>query len=163
MRHLILLRLKLLMHQLLPFFILLLLSFVEQFYFFRMLPVEPLFVLPLLYYWAIFNTEKLSAFSLFSLGLFDDGVSGAYLGKTSLVLLILYALVLTQRHHIKELNFKFVWGGFGIFMFAATLLEWGISSLLMSEWLSIFPLIGQNVLAITLYPWFNKVVRRLEK
>ena len=151
------------MHRLAPFLILLFFTFIEQFHLFRIFPVEPLFVLPLFYYWTVFRTEKLSAFSLFVLGFFDDAMSGDFLGKTSLVLLILYAIILTQRHHIKDLNFKFVWGGFAVFIASAIFLEWGISSLLIGQVLSLLPLMSQNILAIILYPWFNKVIRRLEK
>jgi rod shape-determining protein MreD len=163
MRRLILLRLKLLSHQAYPLLILLVLSFMERSHVLRVLPVEPLLVLPLIYYWSLFRMEKLSTFSLFVLGIFDDVLSGAYLGQTSLLLLILYALVLTQRHHIKDLPFKFIWGIFGIFMICATILEWGIASLLTGRVLSSIPLMGQNILAVILYPWFNKIITKIEK
>lgn len=162
MRHLILLRIKLFSHQLYPLFILLFLSFLERAHFFRPFPIEPIFVFPLIYYWTLFRIEKISPFSLLILGVFDDALSGAYLGQTSLLLLILYGLVLTQRHHIKDQTFKFIWGSFGIFMLSATIVEWSIASVLTGKVLS-FRSLGQNILAIILYPWFNKIVVTLEK
>lgn len=143
--------------------ILLALSLLERLNIVSFLPAELLFTLPLIYYWAIHRPELLSPFSLFLVGVFDDILAGALIGQTSLLLMVLYGVVLLQKHHVKGSSFSIAWVGFCCYMLIATFVEWGIASVIHEQFISLTPFIIQNVLAAVLYPWFNKIVILLEK
>ena len=163
MKNLLLLRVKLFFHQLKPFGILLVLAILDRAHIFHPLPLEPLLLLPMIYHWAIHRPEHLSAFMLFALGAIDDAISGVPIGQTSLVLLVLYVMTILQKHHVRGASFSTAWIGFSCYMALATLLEWGIVSVIVGDAVSLMPLILQNALAVALYPWFNKLIKRLEK
>ena len=154
---------KLFLHQLNPLLILLLCDILDRTHIFRFLPWEPLLTLPLIYHWAIYRPEFLSIFTLLILGVFDDAIGGGFLGQTSLMFLMLYAGVLLQKHHIKDARFSSIWKGFAVFMLTAGVLEWVIAKSLYKQIVSLNIFIFQNLLAVLLYPWFNKLIKTLEK
>jgi rod shape-determining protein MreD len=161
--HLILLRLRLFFHQLVPLLILLLCDILDRTHVFRFLPIEPLLTLPLIYHWAVYKPELLSVFTLFVVGIVDDAIGGALLGQTSLMFLILYALVLLQKHHIKEANFSGLWWGFAFYMLCAVFLEWAISSMLYDRAICSWIFLLQNAVMVVLYPLIHGLLVKLEK
>ncbi len=153
--HLILLRLKLFIHQLAPFFILLLCDILDRTHVFRFLPIEPLLTLPLIYHWAMYRPEFLSVLTLFIVGMVDDAIGGAFLGQTSLLFLILYALVLLEKHHIEGSKSSIQWGAFAFYMSCAVCLEWAISSIVNESAICSGTFLLQNIMMVIFYPWMT--------
>lgn len=146
-----------------PFAILLFIDIVQRSSIFGSFPINALFLLPLLYYWMMVKPDKISPFILFTIGVVDDSLSGSFLGHMSMTLLILYAFLLVQQQPIKTLSFKSLWRLFCLFMILEAFLEWGLARFLMEQQISFFLLFGQNILSVLFYPWFNRIVVKLER
>lgn len=159
----LLLRARLFFHQFWPFVILSLLVVLDSARLFSFLSVEPLFLFPLIYRWSIYRPEYLSVSMLFVLGVLSDVMSGVFVGQTSLVLLMLYALTLVQRHHVRGATFSVIWFGFGCYMVMVSLLEWSIASIVFGYMVPAWDLSVQHLLVATLYPWFHKIFWKIEK
>ena len=60
-------------------------------------PVTPAFTVMAVFYWSIYRPDRLPYAATFAIGIFQDLVTGAPLGMTALVLLLVHGVVAAQR------------------------------------------------------------------
>lgn len=78
-------------------------------------PLPPLMISwAYIYYWSVFQPDRLSYFTLLIAGLIQDIVIGLPLGVSSLCFMLLRLLVLQWRRRISLLHFFAIWIGFGL-------------------------------------------------
>ena len=159
----LLLKLKLFIHQLRPFFILLLLDICDRLHVLGFLPVEPLLMIPMLFFWSIHRPENLSALTVCCVGLIDDCLSGALLGQEAAKLLFLYGISIFHGQRLRDMSFRVRWGAFFLCMLGATILDWFLVSVLHGQFLPPLDGLIQNLFTVLLYPWFNKAVSKFEE
>ncbi len=80
------------------------------------------------YYWAIHAPHLLRAPLVFAVGLVGDALGMAPLGVGTLVLLLVYGLVLSQRRLLVGAPFVVVWWGYMVTGAGAGLILWLLSS-----------------------------------
>jgi rod shape-determining protein MreD len=134
----------------------------DQFHVFRFLPVEPLFTMPVLYFWSLYVRDSFPIYGVFLAGIFDDALSGALFGQSALKFLLLYGIVTNQRKLIL-FGRNTVWAMFFILMMGVTLLEWLILSLFYGHWIGIEdPFIGILISGL-IYPLVQRGLRWLNQ
>ena len=114
--------------------------------------VTPAFSLMAIYYWTLHRPDLLPFAGVFAIGLLADLLEGAPLGVSPLILLLAYALVLSQREHLLMRGFTVIWVGFLVVTAAASALQWGVASLLYGMLIDIRAFLFQGVLTVAVYP-----------
>jgi rod shape-determining protein MreD len=115
-------------------------------------PVMPVLPAIAIYYWAIYRPDLLPLIATFFIGLVHDGLTGAPIGLTSLVLLLLHGAAGSQRKFFDRKGLAVTWVGFGIFATAAGLLSWASASLFYWRLMDLSPVAVQWLLTIAAYP-----------
>jgi len=124
-------RLDLLARNITPFILSLILIMISQ------LPMHlpelgratPMLALIAVYHWTVFRPELLPSPAVFVIGLFLDLLSGGPAGINTVVLLLVYGVVLSQRRFLFGKSFAVVWIGFGVVGASATLITFFVISL----------------------------------
>ena len=123
----------------------------------------PFFALMAIYYWTLHRPELLPFVAVFAVGLLLDMLEGAPLGMSPLVLLLAYALVLSQREHLVMRRFSAVWLGFLAVAATATVLQWGVVSLFYGMLLDARAFLFQGVLTVVVYPVVSYLLSRVQR
>jgi rod shape-determining protein MreD len=93
--------------------------------------VTPSFALMAIYHWTIYRSDLLPPVAVFGTGILLDLLNGApYVGTSSLLLLVLRQVLLSQRRFFVNRPFAYLWAGFLLVTVAMTVLEWALVSLL---------------------------------
>ena len=125
--------------------------------------VTPAFALMAIYHWTLYRPDLLPFVAVFAVGLLLDMLTGAPLGISSLVLLLAYALVLSQREHLLLRRFTVVWVGFLVVAAAAALLQWLVVSLFYGMLLDVRAFVFQGVLTVATYPVVSYLLVRAQR
>jgi len=124
------------------------------------LPIRPQLLSVCFYHWTLYRPDLLPAGLMFVLGCLQDALQGYPLGISSLKWMILYGLLLLNKHHFIDQPFRAIWGGFVLWSLADSLLTWGLFSYLKGKWLSYGLILPEVVLTIALYPlWVFCLIR----
>lgn len=125
-------------------------------------PITPCLALIAVFYWSIYRPDRLPYTATFLLGLIQDLLSGSPVGLTSLVLLMVQGIVISQRRFFLGKSFLVVWWAFLLVAPAAALTGWAVSSLFFGSVLALGPVALQCLLAILLYPPLTWVLARAQ-
>ena len=125
--------------------------------------LTPAFVLMAVYHWTTYRPDLLPSLALFSIGLGDDLLAGAPLGVTSLLLLMVRAVVLRSRGHFVRRPFPYVWAGFTVLTLAAMTGLWALHSVLDGVALDFRSTVFRAVLTISLFPVASFLLGRAQR
>ncbi len=114
--------------------------------------VTPAITLIAVYHWSIYRPDLLPLGATFALGLIQDVLTGAPLGLTSLVLLLLRTIVVSQRRFFHGKTFMVEWWGFMLVAPGATVASWMLVSLYFGTVVNPRSSGVQLVLTVALYP-----------
>lgn len=117
--------------------------------------VTPFFALIAVYFWAIYRNQLLPVWSVFLLGVLQDLLTGSPIGITSLILVLVWFLAVSQRRFILGQSFAVEWVGFVLIAMGAEIIFWILGSIYRSSMLWSEPFIIQMMLTATLYPIFS--------
>jgi rod shape-determining protein MreD len=123
----------------------------------------PFFALMAIYYWTLYRPDLLPFAVVFAAGLLADLLEGAPLGMSSLVLLLAYGLVLSQREHLVMRRFTVIWLGFLAVAAAAAVVQWGVVSLFYGMVLDGRAFLFQGVLTVAVYPVVSYLLTRVQR
>jgi|SRR5579883_37874 rod shape-determining protein MreD len=125
--------------------------------------VTPAFPLMAVYHWTLYRPDLLPFVAVFAAGLLLDMLTGAPLGISSLVLLLAYALVLSQRELLLMRRFTVVWIGFLVVTASAAALQWVVVSLFYGTLLDARAFLFQAVLTAAVYPVVSYLLVRVQR
>jgi len=125
--------------------------------------VMPFFALMAIYHWTVYRPDLLPFVAVFAAGLLLDMLTGAPVGISSLVLLLAYGLVLSQRDHLLMRGFTVVWLGFLVIAAAAAVLQWIVVSLFYGMLLDVKAFLFQGVLTVAVYPVVSFLLARVQR
>jgi rod shape-determining protein MreD len=125
--------------------------------------VTPFFALMAIYHWTLYRPDLLPFVAVFAVGLLLDLLTGAPLGISSLVLLIAYALVLSQREYLLMRRFTVVWVGFLAVAAVTAVLQWAVVSLFYGMLLDVRAFLFQGVLTVAVYPVVSYLLVRVQR
>ncbi len=117
-----------------------------------MAPVIPAMALIAVYYWAVHRPDLMTVWAIFAVGLFQDLVSGGHLGVGILALLMVHAVIDTQRRFFVRSSFQALWFLFAVVAAAALYLMWLLNCLLQGVFLEVRPVLFQYLTTVAAYP-----------
>jgi rod shape-determining protein MreD len=125
--------------------------------------VTPDFALMGVFHWTVYRPALLPPLFLFVLGVAFDLVTGAPVGLTAMIFLIMRSIVLRQRQFFVGRQFAFVWFGFTLSAGGAVALVWVVGSLFNGVFLDPRPMLLQWVLTVAFYPAVSWCLQRLQR
>jgi rod shape-determining protein MreD len=125
--------------------------------------VAPLMPLIAVYYWAVYKSELLPAYSVFIIGLLQDIFSGAPIGIYTIVFLMVYGVVIWQHRFLFGKSFSIIWLGFSIVSAGAFLLTWVLISLWNLKFLDLQAVFFQYLLTVGIFPALAWVFMRWQQ
>ncbi|MBM3482453.1 MAG: rod shape-determining protein MreD [Alphaproteobacteria bacterium] len=117
--------------------------------------VTPAYLLIGLYFWTLYQPQRLPYWSTFLIGLAQDLLLGLPPGQGALALLLVQGLIASQRRFLLSKPFLVVWWGFGVIGPIAALIGWGVASIARQAFIPVLPVFIQCVMTILLYPLFG--------
>lgn len=108
--------------------------------------------LAVVYFWSVYRPDLFTAGAAFATGLVYDALVGLPLGLSSLLLLLVRHLVVTQQRFFLARSFPVIWACFVLLAPAIAMLRWLIVSLWWWHPFALPPLLMELVLTIALYP-----------
>jgi rod shape-determining protein MreD len=115
------------------------------------------------YYWAIHRPDLLPAPAVFAIGLIGDLMGAAPLGVGTLLLLLVYAIALSQRRLFFGQPFLVVWWGFMMIAAGAMSLGWILSSIVGGAALDPKPTFFSYLMTLALYPAVGDLFARAQR
>ncbi|MEL6378454.1 MAG: rod shape-determining protein MreD [Pseudomonadota bacterium] len=112
----------------------------------------PILPLVMIYFWTLYEPEKLPASLVFVLGLLQDALGGGPFGLWSTVYLLVQFGVVSQRGYFLGRDTKVVWLGFAIVAVAAGIVVWLVLSLIARGLLPLTGISLQILVTICVYP-----------
>ena len=109
-------------------------------------------VLCVVFFWSLYRPDLLTPAAAFLVGLLYDGLAGLPLGLTSLLLLTVRQLMVTQQRFFLPRSFPVIWFCFLLVAPAACLARWLLACLWWGELLPARPALFQLALTLALYP-----------
>ncbi len=127
--------------------------------------VMPALMLMSVYYWAVHRPDLLPLWAVFAFGLLQDLLTGAPPGIHTVVLLLAYAAVLSQRKFFHGKSFAVVWWGFMVIAAGAGFLHWFMLSAMAGRLIDPWQTAFAYFMSVAVYPllaWcFTRVHRTL--
>jgi rod shape-determining protein MreD len=114
--------------------------------------VAPALSLMAVYYWAIFRPDLLPPAAVFGIGLLQDILAGAPLGVNALTLLLVYAVVSSQRRFFLGKSFLVMWSGFMLVGAGVAAGTWILHAGVFGTFLNPLPAVFQFALTLALFP-----------
>jgi rod shape-determining protein MreD len=108
--------------------------------------------LGVVYFWSLYRPDLFTNSAAFATGLIYDALAGLPLGLSSLLLLLVRNLMVTQQRFFVARSFPVIWACFVVLAPAIALLRWLIVSLWFEHSFAFPPLLVELLLTIALYP-----------
>ncbi|MBB2177402.1 hypothetical protein [Gluconacetobacter johannae] len=109
-------------------------------------------VLSAVFFWSVFRPASMSSPMVFLLGLLVDLLGFGPPGVMLLILLIVHGLGLSGRYGFARMHILLLWAVFGGVALAATVLQWGLISVLALRVMPGAPFVFQWALALGVFP-----------
>ncbi len=126
-------------------------------------PITPALTVIAVYYWSIYRPDLLPLIAIFLVGIVQDALGGTPLGLSSLVLLLVQAVVVAQRPFFHGKTFLVEWWGFMLVAPGALLAGWILASLYFGAVVTPKPLGFQLLLTIAFYPCLTWLLARVQQ
>lgn len=123
----------------------------------------PILPLVMIYFWTVYEPEKLPSSLIFLLGLLQDALTGGPFGLWPMVYLVVQFVVLSQRSYFLGREMKVVWMGFAIVATGAGLLIWLVLCLISRGFLPLSGIMLQILVTICVYPLLGQGFRNIRR
>jgi len=114
--------------------------------------VTPSFLTIAVFYWSLHRPYLMPAPLVFALGVLLDILTGAPMGLSSLMLLLVHGIATSQRQVFVGKDFLLAWWGYLLVGTGIAFLSWCFASLLSLTLIPITPLLVQLLLTILVFP-----------
>lgn len=115
-------------------------------------PVVPAMALIAVYYWVVHRPDLMPLWAIFLIGLFQDLLSGGYVGVGILALLVVHIVIDTQRRFFARASFQLLWIMFAVVAAIAIYFMWLLNCILQGEFLEAGPALFQFLTTVAVYP-----------
>ena len=117
-------------------------------------PVMPFLPALAVFYWTVYRPDLMPRVAGFGIGLIHDSLTGAPLGMTSLVLLLLQIVAGRYRQFFAGRTLSVSWIGFGLLAAGASGVSWCVASVWHFVPLPAGAAVAQLGLTVAVYPLF---------
>ena len=126
-------------------------------------PAVPWVALMAVYYWSLHRPDVMPAIAVFTIGVFHDLLAGTAVGLSALILLLVRAVVVTQRRFFASRGFWLIWIFFAVAAAGAGLAKWLAGMALAAQLLELNPVAFQTLLTVALYPPVAAAFARVQR
>ncbi|MBE1237351.1 rod shape-determining protein MreD [Phaeovibrio sulfidiphilus] len=116
--------------------------------------VAPMLSLISVFFWAVTRPGSIGYGTAFLLGAAEDALTGAPLGSTSLVFLLMLMLVNSQARFFMARTFFPTWWVFSVVAVTAAVMKWGLVSLHNMHVMDLRAIAFCSLITIAIYPLF---------
>jgi rod shape-determining protein MreD len=113
------------------------------------------------YYWCLYRPDLLPAPAAFAIGLLEDVLTGAPVGVGAMVLVLVHALVGSQRRFFAGKSFAVIWLGFTAVAAGGFLLAWLLVSAFYGVFVDITAVAVQAAVTIGFLPLIWRLLLRV--
>ncbi len=124
--------------------------------------ITPALTVIAVYYWSMYRPELLPLVAVFLVGLVQDALTGTPLGVSSLVLLLVQGVVVSQRRFFHGKTFLVEWWGFMLVAPCVALANWALLSLYYGVLITPRTVGFQLLLTIAIYPCLAWLLARVQ-
>ncbi len=117
----------------------------------------PLIAMISIFYWCIYWPSLLPAWFVFLLGIFQDFLYGTPLGISSLINLLLFWLVVSQRKYLIKETFWVVWAVFSFILLIFVLISSVVYSIYYEQFAISNDILMQWMVSVLVYPFLHKL------
>lgn len=117
--------------------------------------VQPYFVLMAVYYWAIYRPTIVPPALCFVVGLLMDILSGGVMGVQAFILVVVQAVVRSQRRFLMGQTYLVLWFFFGVVALAYGALLWALWGLVSWAWRLPLPALFDMGVSFLLFPFVS--------
>ncbi len=114
--------------------------------------VAPSLPLISVFYWSLYRPDLMPAAAVFAIGLLQDTVSGAIIGISAAIFILVHAAVCAQRRFFLGKPFVIVWLGFALIAVAAFCLGWMLTSMIVATLIEVPALLARTAVTIGCFP-----------
>lgn len=118
-------------------------------------------ILCVVYFWSLYRPDLVTATGAFAAGLVYDAVCGLPLGLTSLSLLLVRNLMVTQQRFFLTRPFPVIWACFILLAPVVVLARWLIACIWWGHLFPLAPLLFELVVTMALYPPVSWLLGRI--
>lgn len=129
----------------------------------HMSAAAPMLPLMAVYYWTTYRPELMPAPVAFAIGLVQDALTGAPMGASALVLVLVQGVCVNQRRLLVGSSFVVGWLGFAMVATGATAASWLVAAFFYVALVNPVPALLQLGLSVILYPPVAWVMLRAER
>lgn len=126
-------------------------------------PIAPALAMIGVFHWSAFRPETMPAWLAFLVGVLHDLASGAPLGLTGLVFILLQGMCASQRRWFLTTSFPIAWILFGLIAFGAAMVSWLLACIYMVQLLDPVPALIRAAITIAFYPPLSWLLGRVEQ
>lgn len=125
--------------------------------------IVPMLVLASVFFWAIHHPGLLPPVVVFAIGLLQDILSGALMGSSTVVFLLVYGVIVSQRTVFLNKSFLVVWFGFMMVTLGAGTLSWCFASAFSGQLISSQAMLFKVLVTMAIYPLLTWVFHGVHK
>ena len=122
--------------------------------------VAPVLPLIAIHHWALYRPQLMPVAAVFVIGLLHDALTGAPIGVSAAVFVIVYGVVNTQRRFFFGKSFAIVWLGFGLVSAGAFVATWVLVSVFYGVLIQPQALFFQALLTLGGFPLLSWALLR---
>ncbi len=119
--------------------------------------IRPNFILPIIYFWALYRPTLIPAVLIFALGLIYDLFLGFPAGLNSILYLLIYWIVKNQRLFFLGQSYVVIWIGFSIATLIYYLAQYAFFILFLLSYVEIMPQIHSLLICIIIFPLLSYI------
>ncbi len=125
--------------------------------------VTPLLPMIGIYYWAIYRPDLMPVAAVFVIGLLYDALSGAPLGVSAAVFVIVHGIIDGQRRFFAGKSFMIVWLGFFLVSAGALFASWLLVSAFYGTFVRSEALMFQYLITLGCFPLLSWALLRWQR
>lgn len=125
--------------------------------------VTPLLPMIGIYYWAIYRPDLMPVAAVFVIGLLYDALSGAPLGVSAAIFVIVHGIIDSQRRFFAGKSFMIVWLGFFLVSAGAELVTWLLVSAYYGTFVEPAALMFQYLITLGCFPLLSWAFLRWQR
>ena len=125
--------------------------------------IMPSLALMVVFYWAVYRPDLLGPLGAFLLGLFYDLITGMPLGMNTLIHLLVYGLVVSQRQLFLAHSFFILWWGYAVVAVFAAAVAWLVGLAFGAGMAPGRALVFQAIAAVALFPLVAWLCGRVQR
>ncbi len=116
-------------------------------------PVSPELGVIAVFFWTIYRPDRMPAFAVLGLGLWQDLLNAAPVGLHTIAFLVVYGIVASQRTFFRGKPFPIVWWAFGLTAALAASVFWLAVVVWHLRYVDPTPLLFQWGLTVAVFPF----------